>query len=374
MNRFFFRRPVEVRSDREVPASCPLGCAAVPGTLKRQYLHDIKIFRGVAIVFIVVSHCITVCRWSITTPLDHFLETILRNGSVFFVFISGFLFHHIYCDNFNFRKFIITRIKNVLIPYVLLSLIPLALIIYTGDRQGHIPAFFYDSSWSTFFLFLATGCTLAPYWYIPMAALLYLLSPAIVALSKRPVFPKVIIVLLVVSAVIHRPPANLNPFHSALYFLPIYMLGILFSMHRQAYLAWLDKRLALLVAGVLFFAILQTTMFDNSGNFHKNMLDVTVIDVLLLQKLCFTGLIIVILNRLASWKFRLLGIAADYSFPIYFIHSLLLDLVARLGGFTFNGNLFTALLLSVVVMAVSVAIAFLAKRVMGNASRYLVGR
>ncbi len=369
-----FRLPADTQLIRDVPASCPLGCRAVTGPLKRQYLHDINIFRGVAIIFIVISHSITAGRWSITTPLDHFLESLLRNGTVFFVFISGFLFHHIYGETFRFKKFLLARTKNVLIPYVFLSLAPIALIIYSGDRQGHIPAFFYDSGWSTLLLFLATGCTLAPYWYIPMAGLLYLMAPLIIALSKKPYFPWVIIALIAVSAVIHRPPANINPFHSLLYFLPIYMLGILFSMHRQALIAWLDTRILLLLAGVVFFALLQITMFDNSGNFHKKMLEITVIDVLLLQKLCFTGLIIAILNRLASWKFRLLAIAADYSFPIYFIHSLLLDLIIRFGGLSFNGNLFTALLLATVLMILSVAIASLAKRVLGNASRYFVGR
>lgn len=365
-----FRLPADTSCSRDLPGSD----GPQPPPVRRQYLHDINTFRGIAIIFIVVSHCITVGRWSITTPVDRVLEVLLRNGTVFFVFISGFLFHHIYGGNFRFGKFFATRVKNVLLPFSVLSLVPIILIIWSGDRQGHIPSFFYASPETTFLLFFATGCTLAPYWYIPMAALLYLLAPMIVALTKRPVFPKVIVFLLVVSVLIHRPVANLNPFHSALYFLPVYLLGIFFSMHRQDLLRWLDQRVAWLAVGVLFFAGLQVAVFDTSGNFHKNMLELTVIDVLLLQKLCFTGLLLVILNRLGSWKFRLLGIAADYSFPIYFIHSLMLDMIVRFVGFTFDGNVFTTLLLATVLMVLSVFIAFLAKRSLGNASRYFVGR
>jgi len=42
-------------------------------------------------------------------------------GTALFVFISGFLFHHIFYSRFNYRAFISRKIKDVLVPYLVLS-------------------------------------------------------------------------------------------------------------------------------------------------------------------------------------------------------------------------------------------------------------
>jgi len=338
------------------------------------YLDYIHFFRAISICFIVASHCINVGNWHIVTLPDRFLEAFLRNGTIFFIFISGFLFHHIYWHKFSYRKFIATRAKNVFLPYLLLSAVPIAFIIVCHDRQGHIPAFFYASPWHTAFFFILTGCTFAPYWYIPVAMMLFLASPAIMRIAVQSRFPLIIGALLLVSTIIHRPPANLNPLHNALYLLPVYLLGIYASMRRERMLAWLQGKSLLLLTAGLLLAFVQARYYNISGNFHKKFFEVTVLDINLLQKLLLIGAFLPQLRHIRGKAARILNLLADYSFPIYFIHTLFLEGIYRFFPLHIKGNFFSSMALAALLTGLSMLLAMLCGKLLGRRSRYLVGR
>lgn len=71
-----------------------------------MYLHSLEYFRGVAIVFIVAGHCYVLSDWQFPTVLERSLANVLTASTALFVFISGFLFHHVFYPRFNYVKFI----------------------------------------------------------------------------------------------------------------------------------------------------------------------------------------------------------------------------------------------------------------------------
>lgn len=81
-------------------------------------------FRAIAILFIIAGHSFG----AVGMVFDHLYELSIRNfiagGTSLFVFISGFLFHHVFYPKFQYKKFLIQKCYNVLLPYLILGLYP----------------------------------------------------------------------------------------------------------------------------------------------------------------------------------------------------------------------------------------------------------
>src|SRR5690606_5585731 len=91
---------------------------------KPVFLNYIHYLRGLAILLIVGIHC------RISFPWEHkiearIFESLLDNSTIIFIFISGFLFQHLFVNNFNFRKYLVKKLKFVILPYLLVSILPI---------------------------------------------------------------------------------------------------------------------------------------------------------------------------------------------------------------------------------------------------------
>jgi len=71
----------------------------------RNHLQSLVYFRGIAIVLIVAGHCYSISGWHIGTTGDRFLANLISGSTTLFVFISGFLFHHVFYPKFQYGKF-----------------------------------------------------------------------------------------------------------------------------------------------------------------------------------------------------------------------------------------------------------------------------
>ena len=83
-------------------------------------LHYINTFRAMAIYFIVAVHALHVFSWPDGSLSKQFLDVLLNNGSIFFIFISGYLFQHL-SVNFKASKYYLSKLKNVVLPYLIIS-------------------------------------------------------------------------------------------------------------------------------------------------------------------------------------------------------------------------------------------------------------
>lgn len=125
--------------------------------MKKQhiYINSVNYFRGISILFIVAGQCFSLVGWHINTYLEKIFVNLIFGGSVLFVFISGFLFHHIFYKDFSYRIFMINKVKNVLTPYLILSSIPIMFFVfYKGTGPGSTSNYIFSLREGFFYQYL----------------------------------------------------------------------------------------------------------------------------------------------------------------------------------------------------------------------------
>lgn len=348
-----------------------------------MFLHAFNYFRGIAILFIVAGHCYWMSGWTGHSFPEKVIANLFNGGTALFVFISGFLFHHIFYRQFNYRSFLLKKAGNVLLPYLLLSSLGfLYFAVYLGNPP--FPQYFHpvgNAAWQEYLqpavLYLWTGRILPGYWYIPFIMITFLLSPLHVRIIELPLRWQlaVLLGLLLVALLIQRPVDNISVLQSVVYFTPVYILGMISSIHRQAIHARLVNREWLLLTAAVILAMLQVLAHDKTGNYHKPPLQYGGFDFMMLQKLCLCLFFMVFLQRFEHARLQGLHMLASASFAIYFLHPwVLYALEPALAGYTRNlpGGLKWPLL-TLLVTAASLLLAVVIKRLTGARSRNLIG-
>jgi hypothetical protein len=344
-----------------------------------MYLLSFNNFRGLAILLIVAGHCYGISGWQIDTFFERVIANIVTGGTSLFVFISGFLFHHVFYPKYNYRRFMTNKVRNVLFPYLFLSIFAIAQALII---RGPFPEMYFGAG-NTFsdqllrpaLLYLFTGGVFA-YWYIPFIMCIFALSPFFNFFIHRSRGMRISITccFLVISLFLHRPVNNFLVPQSVLFFIPVYLFGILCSMEKEMLYEKLADKIGLLLATVLSFAILQSILFDACGNLQKPPLQFNGIDINLIQKLLQCLLLMVYLERFKNLNSRILSALASSSFAIYFLHgwfiygfSLLQKTYAPLYG------LHLLPLLTVLVIACSYVAALAVRTALPKKSRMLIG-
>ena len=147
--------------------------------LKKKFLNSINYFRGIAIILIVLGHCYDLSRWDISNNVENIFYSLTLNGSVYFVFISGFLYYHIFYHRFNYKKFMLKKTQFVFLPYLLFSLVPVLYTVFIGGGGQYLPDGLREQPFLATIWYFVTGRISYAYWYIPMAMLLFAISPLI---------------------------------------------------------------------------------------------------------------------------------------------------------------------------------------------------
>ena len=360
---------------------------------KRKFLNSINYFRGIAIIIIVMTHSYGIAHWNVyqnASLFERLFYSLNLNGSVFFVFISGYLYNHIFYPTFNYKKFLIKKTKFVIIPYLICSTLPILYtvfdlndewifnIVFDSGGFGFLPDSIQDKPVLAILWFLVTGRAVYAYWFIPMIIMVFILSPLINYLIKSQHLLHVILMLIPIAMIVHRPLQNMNPLHSLIYFLPIYLLGIYSSINREKILAYLQSnqiKIVIVLVSILL-SMIQVLVFNVSGNFSKSFLEITVPDVNIIQKILLCFLFIALLENWETTEIKTLKKTAETSFAIYFIHPFLIRPLTRLSknlGFEFQGNLFTLLIATFLMVTIAIAIAQTIKLILKKNSRYLIG-
>ncbi|MFD2165254.1 acyltransferase [Thalassotalea euphylliae] len=346
---------------------------------KKGFLNSINHFRGIAIIFIVMAHCYRPAGWEIETFADKAWFNLMMNGTVFFVFISGFLFHHVFYHRWDYEKYMRNKTKYVFVPYLILSLPWIIWHLTAGnspDLHGQYASIEDVTSAATWYV--VTGRALTAYWYIPMGMMLFALSPWVMDLIKKKSLLTVAIPLFVVAMIIHRPISNLNAIQSLFYFLPVYLFGVWSSENRDKLFPFIDKFWGLMLLAAVALAIGQAHFFG-AGVLNKGAFELTVPDLMLPQKILLTLVLLALLNKFEHIQVGFLQKLADVSFAIYFIHPwittpwwMIYD-SPDLAGLAGKGNILTTLVVTMIVIAISYAIALIFKKLLDKKSRYIIG-
>ncbi len=347
-------------------------------------LNSFDYFRGLAIVFIVAGH--SYGPWVAHSFFEKVVASLIAGGTVFFVFISGFFFHHIFYPKFRYKSFMVKKTANVLLPYSILSVLAfVCLVLYLNDPPfaevfitGQQP----DSIFEYLKLFAQywwTGSLLTAYWYVPFIMIIFAISPVFITQIALPIKTQIglFILLLCLATLIQRPMHNLSPIHSVLYFFPVYMLGIICSSHKERVFNFLAGKTIMLGCAVILMSVAQLLIYGHAGNFNKvTLFSFNGIDTMILQKILMCFFLLSVLQQFEDKEIPLLKHLASASFAIYFLHPWVLYFLYKssfIDHVRFLPSFFIFLLTMTIAITASLAIATLFKWLLGDKSRFVIG-
>lgn len=341
-----------------------------------MFLNSLNYFRAIAIIFIVFGHSFWLADFEFITVFSKTIINLTAGGTFFFVFISGFLFHHIFYKKFNSKKFFKSKFKYVVLPYLFMSVLPIAnYIIKNGYTLEN--SFYYLKPIG---YCLVTGTHLLAYWYIPFIILVFALSFLYVRFIKLDIKYQLLIFcfLSVISVFLHRPPEHsiYLSLQSLIYFTPFYLFGIICSEKKEMlYSKLFGKEFVILSIGLLF-AILQV-FIGVVGNYHKPPFEFASLDLMFVHKLIFSVFFMIFLHRFETVKSTFLDLVAKNSFGIFFIHGyyiLIFLLVKSRLNFSFPKNSFLVyVLVAIVIFVLSLLTSMLIRKVIPKYSRSIIG-
>ena len=344
---------------------------------ERTYLHHINYFRGIAIVFIVFGHCFNIGIVQIHSNnmlLAKLSKNLIPGGTAFFVFISGYLLHYIYFKNFQFLLFIKKKVKYIFLPFIFLSSTDIIYYI-----SSYLIALLNNSNKIVFYLskiksyeftntyLFGHGIIPIGLWYIPFVMLVFLLTPIYLKFMKLSNNTQLFIIFLGI-------------FQNVIYFSPIYLLGIYFSLNSNIIYEKISGKEIFILILVFAIALIQTRigavediMIMGEGNKFK----INYIDLMILQKSLLSIFLILILKKNETVRIRILEILAENSFGIFFLHGIsiwILNASIYLLNISYiSYSLIIYILTAIYILFFSLGITILTRKLLPNYSKYIIG-
>ena len=330
---------------------------------KKEFLGYIHSFRGLAILYIVAGHCVTLLSWPGAQLTERLLGCVLSGGSVFFVFIAGYLFQHL-SHKFEYINYLGSKLKNVVCPYVILSVPAVFLWTAIAQRPDMWPGFYEHPPIIRAVVFYLTGRHITAYWFIPMICLFYLIAPLLLYLDRRRWVYLFLPAFVAVSLLISR---GWHPLHNMAHFFSAYLLGMFFSRYRKETLNFAAGTWPVLLGLATTCVALDYYRVWPAINWN------------FLQKLLLCAFYLWLLARTDHIVGKWLAPFATASFGIYFLHPYVMATMRK--GFAFLGygdslpsnSLLLLLLLFCLVSGTCLVLVYLGRRLFGSHSRLFIG-
>jgi len=344
-----------------------------------MYLNSIDYFRAITIMIIVAAHCDgLLVLWHPSSIPEKAFINFIRGGSHFFVFISGFLFHEVYYKKFYYTKFINKKISKVLLPYLIMSFVPVIYLTFIKNRGFYEVQEMKDSVFNVM-IYYATGSTFEPYWYIPFIMIIFIVSPIFIIFINANIRIQVCVftVTYLIAMIIHRPIDNINVVQNVMYFSPIYLFGILCSMYKKDIYELSRSWVILLYAAAAIILIFQANSTDVIGNYHKDLFRFNGIDIMLIQKTIMALALMVWLHKYEQKNNKYLKYMATVSFPIYFLHPYIIIIIIKLKlshiNIYIDSNIISLLLYTFMVVGSCMILASIIKKYFKKYSHIFIG-
>lgn len=342
-----------------------------------RYIHN---FRGLAILLIVAGHVAGFLTFEDRPKLNTIIHVLTTNGSVYFVFIAGFLFQFL-SKKYQYTNYLKKKFKNVVVPYLLISIPAIALCVWKGQpyylTTGFASAF---ANWSVFqqiaVLYL-TGAHFFHFWFMPMIILFYLFAPLFIWIDRQPKFYSILPILLALSMLVPRAEDDSLILQNFVHFLSIYTLGMFCSHYRESVLDYIRKHWLLLTLAVVALIALESYM---------RITATPVISVLYINTLAKAILSLLIMYCVwcfdAALPSRFHAVAnglANLSFGIYFLHGYFIYIFAfglsysGLKFWTGSGEVLLLAMTFLLVILCTIASLLITQKLFGKNSRYIIG-
>lgn len=338
----------------------------------------IHYFRGLAILFIIAGHALSNTLELLNVEdisqeyLAKFFYNLILGGTGLFVFISGFLFHSVFSKKFSYGRFLSKKIKNVYIPYIIMSIYPIIKIFFIDknyDNYNVYPNFLGGIN------IFNSGLQMTGYWYINFIMIIFLMSPLYLEFIKTNKKEFILFISFVISLLSFRPIQNINHIHSVIYFNFFYLFGIWVSLNKEKLLIRLKKMTLIFGSLLVVVCLIQTFYLPYIGNFHKKLFEFQGIDFMLIQKIIMILFLLSILEKIKDRELRVFDKLAEYSFAIYFLHGYIMRIFTNRVFYKINDlNLWSIFLIETLfLLLLSISITIFIKKILGKKSRYLIG-
>lgn len=350
------------------------------------FQNNIHLLRGVAILLIVCNHAarsnfswIQVDKGLLARFIDIFL---FKNCTIIFVFISGFLFQ-LLIEKYSYKSYILKKIKYVVLPYLIMSL-PMFLVIPLIIGTKSIDSWHFihfKQPLQKIVLGFLTGSTSLSYWYIPFICIVYCFFPIFVLMNKFPKLYFLLIPSLCIATITGRPVMDNNPLQSFVYFLPSYLIGIIFARCSHTIRYRNGKIIGITSLIISIFLVLpQVLISAEHGNSYivETIANTHTFDANLFQKIFLAFFLFYNLPTKIKGINFLLAKLADASFAIFFIfdyvhigtcYLLKLSKIDLL----ITPSIGTCFIYFLFVIAFSYFIAICTKQIFGKYSRFVIG-
>jgi surface polysaccharide O-acyltransferase-like enzyme len=338
-------------------------------------------FRGFAILFIVGVHSWAVpifinanaktdagIKWVNTLN-----EVLFHDSTLFFTLISGVLFS-IILQSRGWETFYKSKLLNVVLPYVLITLLYSA-FVWGVDSVAFTQLELYEYlQLSLENILLGKG--LFHLWYLPILALLFLLTPILVFVKDQGNLVWIFWLIVLAPLCVSRAWPDFS-WMTVVYFMGAYSLGLYVGDNYQKTKTLIDHHFATFVVLTVATTITLIALFhfesSNLGWVSPKE------SIFYLQKLCMAALVLWLFERTITTVPFWLNVLANYAFPIYFLHGaflyLSIILLLAIGGDSFNALQITiaGLVNLILILIFSTLIISGIKRVAGKKSRMLIG-
>jgi probable poly-beta-1,6-N-acetyl-D-glucosamine export protein len=335
-------------------------------------------FRAIAILLIIMSHCYN--TWHVDQLWEAALVNIISGNTALFVFASGFFFHYVYFPKFSYIRFLTKKTLFVFLPYLILSLLFMAYYYLSHGEivmATYLNEYFGTTLSNTWLILinLLTGRTQWAYWYIPFAMLLFLSSPVFIRFIQLALIPKLLITiaLFILAMFLQRPLMEINPFHSLIYFLPYYLLGIIYSMEHSKINTWFTGKVLILFALTVAVAIMMYLLGQTNNAGKASILAWHGPDYMILQKLSLILFILAFTMHCQQYNIPILKTIANMSFALYFLHQWILSFMRDFGVGSIQHGFGGVLMIFIAATIFSYLLACFIKQIFKSKSRYVIG-
>jgi len=328
--------------------------------MRLNYIHS---FRALAIILIVAGHSIEALTWD-DEATEKILKIFINNGSVLLVFIAGYLFQHLLTD-FKCAGYYKQKLKNVLLPYIIVSVPAIVVFVFVVERDGLWAGFYNNALITQIVLFLVTGKHLTPLWFVPMIALFYAVGPILKKADQYNTFYRLLPVLVIVSCLYGRG----LPWQSFVHFFSAYVFGMWCSKNKASINGIVCRAEVLVLFATLVVSLGMIEYVLDSG---------TMTYVNYLQKLAMALLLLGVGVRFeSSLNNRPLNFVADISFGIFFIHAYTLFASKQTYQFIFTelpqGALLPYIVITIYTLLLSSIAVMVVRWVSASRSKILIG-
>ncbi|MFK7831933.1 MAG: acyltransferase family protein [Winogradskyella sp.] len=352
------------------------------------YSNSFNHYRALAIVFIVAAHAQFVADVKVDTYFTKFFFNTLAGSTLNFSFISGFLFYLVSSKHYDYKTFFKSRFNRFFKPYLFLSIAPIVVSLITIPMywdNSNITSF-HDYNGVVWYIistvkYLISGAHITAYWYIPLVMLMAAAFPLYKKFARLKLKQQLIIffVLLVIASVVQRPYERTFVFQaiqSLIYFTPLYVMGIICAIHKDAIYKTLKGKEIVLAGIVLIFIAFQTHQGD-VGLYKNRILDYNGIDTIIYKMVFMCLFFMVWLHRFEHVKSKLMSTLANTSFTIYFLHVYFIKLIFTLKHYlniSFEAYAPLAYIVIVVLLVgLSITAALIVKKLLPNHAFTLIG-